>query len=201
MTEAEWLTSNEPLAMLAFLGKRLVVRKQRLLACACARLVWSTLGPASRAAVEFAERLADGPVGEKRWLAVWMRANKAWLRAPPEQREAAGLAESTVLETVQEALSRGLVGRRSPGRRQGALVRELYGNPFRNIVVDAGCRQPRTLAFARRLYQDRELTALPIFADALEDAGCSCVEVLEHFRGPGPHYRGCWALDLVLGKA
>jgi hypothetical protein len=200
MTEAEWLTSNEPLAMLAHLGRRLGVRKQRLLACACARLAWDSLGPAGRAAVEFAERLADGRVGERRWLAVWRAANKAWLRAPEEGREAAALAESTVLETVQEALSRGLVGRRSPGFRQGALVRELYGNPFRPVAADDAWRRPAMQAFARRVYREREFTALPIFADALEDAGCAAAAVLEHFRGPGRHFRGCWALDLVLGK-
>jgi hypothetical protein len=200
MTETEWLTSREPLAMLAYLGKRLVVRKQRLLGCACARLVWPYLGPASRAAVEFAERLADGPVRDKRWAEVWTRANKAWLRATPEQRDAAGLAEATVLETVQEAISRGLVGRRSPGRREGNLVRELYGNPFRTVAVDAALRRPGMQTFARRIYRERAFDALPIFADALEDAGCDCVELLEHFRGPGPHFRGCWALDLVLGR-
>jgi RNA-directed DNA polymerase len=35
-------------------------------------------------------------------------------------------------------------------------------------------------------------------ADALEENGASG-ELLEHLRSPGPHVRGCWALDLVLG--
>jgi hypothetical protein len=41
----------------------------------------------------------------------------------------------------------------------------------------------------------------PLLADALEDAGCTDAELLVHLRSPGPHVRGCWGLDLVLGKA
>jgi hypothetical protein len=41
---------------------------------------------------------------------------------------------------------------------------------------------------------------LAVLADALEDAGCADPDLLAHLRGPGPHVRGCWALDLVLGN-
>jgi hypothetical protein len=41
---------------------------------------------------------------------------------------------------------------------------------------------------------------LPILADALQDAGCDSAEVLAHCRGPGPHVRGYWVVDLLLGK-
>ncbi|MBP3957883.1 hypothetical protein J8F10_21730 [Gemmata sp. G18] len=44
------------------------------------------------------------------------------------------------------------------------------------------------------------LTAMPILADALQDAGCDRTDVLDHCRGPEPHVRGCWVVDLVLGK-
>jgi hypothetical protein len=37
--------------------------------------------------------------------------------------------------------------------------------------------------------------------DALEEAGCSDEEILAHLRGPGPHVRGCWVVDLLLNKA
>jgi hypothetical protein len=39
-----------------------------------------------------------------------------------------------------------------------------------------------------------------ILADALQDAGCDNADILGHCRGPGPHVRGCWVVDLVLGK-
>lgn len=53
---------------------------------------------------------------------------------------------------------------------------------------------------ARAIYGERAFDRLPLLADALEDAGCADVDLLGHLRGAGPHVRGCWAVDLVLGK-
>jgi hypothetical protein len=53
---------------------------------------------------------------------------------------------------------------------------------------------------AESIYTERAFDRLPILADALEDAGCTDAAVLDHCRGPGPHVRGCWVVDLVLGK-
>jgi hypothetical protein len=55
------------------------------------------------------------------------------------------------------------------------------------------------MAVARQVYEGRDFGALPVLADALEEAGCDESELLDHLRGPGPHVRGCWALDLALG--
>ena len=41
---------------------------------------------------------------------------------------------------------------------------------------------------------------LPILSSALQDAGCDSADILDQCRGPGPHVRGCWVVDLVLGK-
>jgi hypothetical protein len=51
------------------------------------------------------------------------------------------------------------------------------------------------------IHKCHSLHLLPLFADALEDAACTDAEILGHLRGPGPHVRGCWALDLVVGKS
>jgi hypothetical protein len=53
---------------------------------------------------------------------------------------------------------------------------------------------------AESIYEGRAFDRLPILADALEEAGCTDAYLLAHLRGPGPHVRGCWAVDLVLGK-
>ena len=50
------------------------------------------------------------------------------------------------------------------------------------------------------IYADRSFDHLPILAAALEVAGCADAAVLAYLRGPGPHVRGCWAVDLLLGK-
>src|SRR5438045_536785 len=51
---------------------------------------------------------------------------------------------------------------------------------------------------AARLYAEGDFAALPVLADALEEAGCADADLLGHLRGPGPHVRGCWALDRLL---
>ena len=54
---------------------------------------------------------------------------------------------------------------------------------------------------AQVIHNDRAFDRLPILADALEDAGCTDPDTLAHCRGPGPHVRGCWVVDLLLGKS
>ena len=55
------------------------------------------------------------------------------------------------------------------------------------------------LGLARAVYDAGDFSRLPILADALEEAGCADADILGHLRGPGPHVRGCWVLDLLLG--
>jgi hypothetical protein len=81
-----------------------------------------------------------------------------------------------------------------------STLRDIFGNPFRPVVYDPEWRTPTVLALARQMYDSREFSAMPILADALQDAGCDHAEILDHCRGPGPHVRGCWVVDLILGK-
>jgi hypothetical protein len=84
------------------------------------------------------------------------------------------------------------------------LLRDVFGNPFRPVTFDPAWRTPTVVALARQMDEApddrRDYAALPILADALQDAGCDSADLLDHCRGKGPHVRGCWALDLVLGK-
>jgi hypothetical protein len=51
------------------------------------------------------------------------------------------------------------------------------------------------------MYDSEQFGAMPILADALQDAGCDNAKVLAHCRDPkATHVRGCWVLDTVLGK-
>ncbi|MBL8794488.1 MAG: hypothetical protein JNM56_11325 [Planctomycetia bacterium] len=79
-------------------------------------------------------------------------------------------------------------------------MREIFGNPFRPVPVDPTWRTPTAIAIAQAIYDERAFDRLPILADALEDAGCTHVDLLNHCRQPGEHVRGCWAVDLVLGR-
>jgi hypothetical protein len=85
-------------------------------------------------------------------------------------------------------------------RGQSDLIRDIYGNPFRTVVFDPRWRTSDTIGVAQAIYEDRAFGRLPILADALMDAGCDDEQVVSHCRGDGPHVRGCWVVDLVLGK-
>ena len=84
-----------------------------------------------------------------------------------------------------------------------ALLREVLGEPSGLPTLG-----PRWLAWgggavpklAQAAYDERAFERLPVLADALEEVGCTDADLLNHLRGPGPHLRGCWALDLLLGK-
>jgi hypothetical protein len=83
---------------------------------------------------------------------------------------------------------------------QARLLRDIFGNPFRPVPFSPSWRTDTAVSLARQMYPAREFSAMPILADALQDAGCDNDDVLNHCRGPGPHVRGCWVVDSVLGK-
>ena len=83
--------------------------------------------------------------------------------------------------------------------RQATILRDLFGPlPFRSVSLRCSSLTARSLA--ESIYDDRAFDRLPILADALEDAGCTNRDILDHCRQPGEHVRGCWVVDLVLGK-
>ena len=83
------------------------------------------------------------------------------------------------------------------------LLRDIFGPlPSRPVAVAPDWLQwnhGTVPAVARHVYEDRAFHDLPILADALEDAGCTDSDILGHCRGAGPHVRGCWVVDLLLG--
>src|SRR5205085_12433942 len=89
-------------------------------------------------------------------------------------------------------------GRREEQLKQAALLRDIVGNPFRPVALDPAWRTAAVVGLAEAIYAGRAFDRLPILADALEDAGCDNPDVLAHCRGPGPHVRGCWVVDLIL---
>jgi hypothetical protein len=84
------------------------------------------------------------------------------------------------------------------------LFHDIIGNPFRPLVL-----HPAWLSWnngtvpklAQAIYDERSFDRLPLLADALEDAGCTDADILAHCRQPGKHVRGCWVVDLLIGKS
>jgi hypothetical protein len=93
-----------------------------------------------------------------------------------------------------------LATQRKEERAQADLLRCIFGPiPF-GRQAEPSWRTPVVLSLARPIYDDRDFADLPILADALEESQCDDAELLGHLRGPGPHARGCFALDQLLAK-
>jgi len=86
---------------------------------------------------------------------------------------------------------------------QCRLLRDIFHNPFRPPFINPHWltwKDGTVRRVAHGIYDERAFDQLPILADALEDAGCHTRDILDHCRSGGPHVRGCWVLDLMLGK-
>ena len=207
MTEANWLACADPQKMLAFLRGKASERKLRLFAAACCRRSWPLLTDArSRKAVEVAERYADGMVNERGLRFAFSCAADAFAYAASAHTADAQAAAGAANAAHPEA---GYYARYvTPRKEHPGPLRDLFGPlPFRPVTVSPGWQTPQVVAQAQAAYDERELpagtldpTRLAVLADALEEAGCTDQTVLEHLRGAGPHVRGCWAVDLLLGK-
>ena len=84
---------------------------------------------------------------------------------------------------------------------QCTLLRCIFGTPFQGSPLkEPKWRTDTVTGIAQAIYDDRAFDRLPVLADALEDAGCDDRELLDHCRSGEEHVRGCWAVDLLLGK-
>ena len=83
------------------------------------------------------------------------------------------------------------------------LLRELVGNPFRPPSLDPAWldwRGGTVRRIAQAIYDEYRFEEVPVLADALEEAGCTDPDILAHGRSGGEHVRGCWLVDLLVGK-
>ena len=202
MTEAEWQACNEPRSILELLRWRRAIGNSVSRHAAFCRVFWPLLGKASRRAVILGEELSDRPVNGTHLEAVLRAAIDAVLRFEDMRGEhsfAADIAYRVLLNDGWYAVE-WTMGNWTD--RPGAyIIREIFGNPFRSVVFDPSWRTSTVLALAQGIYDERAFDRMPILADALQDAGCDNDDILNHLRDPtAPHVRGCWALDLVLGK-
>jgi hypothetical protein len=224
MTEADWLVCPHPEPMLLFLGARLSRRKQVLLTCGSFYLHRKTDDseyPWELQAREVAERFVDGTTT----LEEVDRVRAVVEQALADDPYPTDLMHNTLPDRGGRAVNllrlacgeinslleipRGDMPYVCPfpyygsSPREEDLLRDVFGSPFSQApVID-----PTWLSWtdgtvdklARGIYEERAFDRMPILADALEDAGCSDESILAHCRGPGPHIRGCHALDLLLG--
>jgi hypothetical protein len=203
MTEAEWLAAADPLRLLQQVQPRASDRKLRLFACACLRRAWQLLtDPRARRAVEVAEALADSTTAAAEWQQI----------VHLSERECRGQANGAVgllvsarpFEAAAGVVAALGVLRPDEPLHQAHLLRCIFGNPFRSLpplsthwfVMGGGT----VWSLAEQIYTAGAFDQVGILGDALEEAGCTRADLLGHCRAPG-HARGCWAVDLLLGKS
>ena len=220
MTETQWLACEDPGPMLEFLRGKTSDRKLRLFACACVRRLSCSNGE-YRTAVSVSEHFADGKASKK-------ELNRTRATFGPLARNSSDWVARTAIRAALDRVARRAAKlaadyagdyfyRHAPGREihggpdprlahaaerkiQSAILKDILDCPFRSIRVNPIWLTSTVSKLAEAIYEDRFFDRLPILADALEDAGCANADILNHCRGPGPHVRGCWGIDLLLGK-
>jgi hypothetical protein len=217
----EWRTTPDPGWMLEFLGEDADVRKLRWFACACARRVLPVAPVESwRALIDAVEKFLDGGATWEQCEALLeaveaheiesnespessVRTSVSNVVREPAHEGAQYAASCAVQATVALALRDGTGPIYSntylpEHRAQADLLRCIFP-PSGKFDVESW-RTSTVVKLAAGIDADRAFDRLPILADALMDAGCGHADMLNHCRGNGPHVRGCWVVDLVLGK-
>jgi hypothetical protein len=188
--------------MLEFLQGKVSDRKLRLFAVACCQRIWHFLpDERSRLVVELAGLYADGEIdystlgkagqGTQRSVIRHLLLVEAW--------EAADFVSLEILFLVSDGWDEAAGAAEEDA--QCRLLRDMFC-PFWHGSVHSSkskANKGQVRKLARTIYDERCFNRLPELADALEAARCTDAELLAHLRSPGPHIRGCWALDAVLG--
>lgn len=214
MTEAEWIECSDPTAMLLLLFgpfERLtdnvyLCRKNLLLACACFSRLGELIPSKACTWHQHAGQAAEGCYekdklhgeGEEADWELICAIDHATEDAKGRLRALLDLWTWTDYPEWEEDGSKAFW--KTERNEQAALIRDIFGNPFRPVTLAPSWLTPKVVALAQDIYDDRAFDRLPILADALEDAACTKADILAHCRGAGPHVRGCWVVDLLLGK-
>jgi hypothetical protein len=232
MTEAEWLTTKLPLYMLGRESPVVWdERKARLFCCACLRRAPTVLeDERSWQFVEAVENDPENANGDlrlelERALERFTEADRERsLEDYPDSWAYPALLGHNEVGGLVYYIARRATWNRAhvPGvgwvfaswsrqsddaeaeekARQADLLREMFGNPFRPLKAEPSWLTSDVLALARGIYEEKAFDRMPILADALQDAGCENVNVLDHCRNPNAaHVRGCWVIDMLLGRS
>jgi hypothetical protein len=227
MTEQEWFTTTNPRAMLEFIRGKGSDRKRRLFAVACCRLVWHLLTDHGHRLVEAVEKYADRGARPRDLVALFKSDSpqQAALPTVPGSNQAAQAVlhlgwqwrwrtmltwnqDQRMVDQVARSAAESLaksVPWQEARQREGELLHELFGPlPFRPISLNSAWltwHGGLLVSMARQMYDSRDFRDLPVLADALEEAGCQDQDILGHCRSGGEHVRGCWVVDLCLGKS
>jgi hypothetical protein len=201
MTEAEWLACVHPIPMLEFMRGKVSDRKLRLFAVACCQAV-SPYFPSAEydEMVQWAEWFADGVASKRQFIQRFRRFARRF-NGKVAQAIYPLAEERALLAAVEVARRTFIFPPFGPNNAHSLVLKEVAGNPFRPVAVDPSWLTSTVIALATGIYEDRAFDRMPYLGDALQDAECDSDELLNHCRSNGPHVRGCWVVDLLLGKS
>lgn len=201
-----WRDGDEPVELLN-LVRRLHPsdRKMRLVAAAfCRHAPDTATSERDKDAIALAERLADGLATDAERIDAFRGASpRSFFSAARE------LLNWSSFQAAYQTLRTLGIGLPIPGSHRVdqqvrvhwcGLVRDVFGDLVHPVPLDASWRTGNVVDLSRTIYEEHAFDRLPILADALMDAGCNDEVIVEHCRGCGPHVRGCWVIDLILGK-
>ena len=228
MTDEEWLASTDPRPMVEFLADVASDRKLRLLAVACCNRIWEMLPAARKNQNTALESYADGMVTRSEYQAAAQVAYEEADAEDRDLMDVSSFAAASVgisdpptassvtvsMDAAATAVAIAAAEKEQESqydatydtiltqerRAQIGLVLDIFGNPFRPVTLDRRWLSSTVLDLARTIYDQRTFENMPILADGLMDAGCDSDEIIQHCQGTGPHVRGCWVVDLLLGK-
>jgi hypothetical protein len=220
MSEHDWVSAGNPFALVDMLHDRATERKRQLLACALCRRFWRFLSGYEQAkdGIAVAERHADGLADAKALMQAHDRIaalrNRLSATRGSQYHDHYQALDCVALACSPPTSQRVTLSRggdlRLPYEQLLGLLRDVFANPFRppSLSADLFAWQGGTIVqLAQAAYDERRMPAatldparLAVLADALDDAGCADEEITSHLREPGPHVRGCWVVDLILGK-
>ena len=221
MTDEQWLACDSPARMRGeirsrpFSGLRWV-----LFDLACVHRIRDLLGPRAQSCIDELSGLDDFVLRHAAVAAardvVREEIRSAWTCRTDPLREAKVAAMRAVLSLGSHTLATSemvcvAAGRRAgqPGleeavraerRAHAALVRCVFRSTLSPVAFSPAWRTDTVVALVEQMRRLRDYAAMPILADALQDAGCDSEAILTHCRCEGPHARGCWVVDLVRGK-
>ena len=227
MTEAEWNACTDPEPMFEFLRGRgnHSERKARLFVFGSCRVIWHLLtDERSQRGVQVAEQFLEGGIGQEELEQARFFSHAAYMDARASEAMAAGHSPesewahrnaaaipfaaytATCCDTpgnVYYEVGCVIGERLSPLELdQSCLFRDIFGPlPFRPVALNPAWISPTVKQLGEAIYEEKAFDRMPILGDALEESGCSNADILNHCRQPGEHCRGCWVVDLILGKS
>jgi hypothetical protein len=214
MTEEAWLTCMDPYEMLGYFDVHRggSERKWMLFGCACCRRIWDCLvAEHAQYCVEIAEKYADGQATKTQRKGAILATQYPYPGTDPGAL-AVRCGDWGIARALIDVLGQTAARARDDFseetwskeyRAQAGFLRDIFGIPFRPVVLNSSWRgscQGAVMELAEEIYEKRSFGQMPALADALDDAGCNDAQVLGHCRQTEPHVRGCWLLDMVLGK-